>query len=84
MALTVSGYNYMWLHKRSQNKSLLGFRMAQSLQDETAGILDAQNITYVRKPKKFLVTVDKEMIEKNAETFLAVAGLVKKSWEVGG
>jgi hypothetical protein len=84
VAITVSGYNYMWLHKRSQNKSLLGFRMAQSLQDETARLLDAQNITYVRKPKKFLVTVDKEMIEKNAETFLAVATLVRKSWEVGG
>jgi hypothetical protein len=58
--------------------------MAQSLQDEAAGLLDAQNITYIRKPKKFVMTVDKEMIEKNAETFLAIAGLVKKSWEGGG
>ena len=83
VAITVAGYNYMWLHKRSQSKSLLGFRMAQSLQEETAGLLDAQNITYVRKPKKFLVTVDRELIEKNAETFSAVAALVTKSWEVG-
>lgn len=84
VAITVAGYNYMWLHKRSQNKSLLGFRMAQSLQDEVAGLLDAQNITYVRKPKKFLITVDKEMIAKNGEVFVAIATLVKKSWEVGG
>lgn len=84
VAITVAGYNYMWLHKRSQNKSLLGFRMVQSLQDEIASLLDAHNITYVRKPKKFLITVDKEMIEKNHEVFTAIATLVKKSWEVGG
>lgn len=74
----------MWLHKRGQNKSLLGFRMVQSLQDEIASLLAAHNITYVRKPKKFLITVDKEMIEKNREVFTAIAALVKKSWEVGG
>lgn len=58
--------------------------MVQSLQDEVASLLDAHNITYVRKPKKFLITVDKEMIEKNREVFAAIATLVKKSWEVGG
>jgi hypothetical protein len=84
VAITVAGYNYMWLHKRSQNKSLLGFRMVQSLQDEIASLLDAHNITYVRKPKKFLITVDKNMIEKNRDVFTAIATLVKKSWEVGG
>lgn len=84
VAITVGSYNYMLLHKRSQGKSLLGFRMAQSLQDEAAGLLDAQNITYIRKPKKFLVTVDEQMIEQNSEAFVAIATLVKKSWEVGG
>jgi len=84
IAITVNGYNYMFLHKRSQNKSLLGFRLSQLLQDEVAGILDAQNITYIRKPKKFLITVDREMIEKNAEVFTTVAAFVKKSWEAGG
>jgi hypothetical protein len=84
IAITVNGYNYMWLHKRGQNKSLLGLRMSQSLQDEVAGLLDARNITYVRKPKKFLITVDKEMIEKNGEVFTTIAAFVKKSWEVGG
>lgn len=84
VAITVAGYNYMWLHKRSLNKSLLGFRMSPSLQDEAAGLLDANNITYVRKSKKFLITVDKAMIENNAEVFRGIAGLVKKTWEVGG
>lgn len=83
VAITVSGYNYMWLHKRSLNKSLLGFRMSQPLQDEVAALLDAKNITYVRKPNKFLITVDKEMIERNAELFVSIAALVKRSWESG-
>jgi hypothetical protein len=84
VAITVGGNNYMWLHKRSQNKSLLGFRMIPSLQDDAANLLDAKNITYVRKPKRFLLTVDREMIDKNVEVFSAIAKLVKKSWEIGG
>jgi len=83
VAITVDGSNYMWLHRRTANKSLLIFRMAQSLQDEAAGLLDARNITYVRKTKTMRVTVDKEMIERNAELFTSIASLVKKSWEVG-
>jgi hypothetical protein len=83
VAITVGGSNYMWLHKRTQNKSLLIFRMAQALQDEAAGLLDARNIPYVRKTKSLRITVDKEMIERNAELFTGIAGLVKKSWEGG-
>lgn len=81
IAITVGGYNYMWLHKRTLNKSLLVFRMSQSLQDETAGLLDAKNIAYVRKTKSIKITVDKEMIERNSELFVNLAKLVKKSWE---
>jgi hypothetical protein len=83
VAVTVSGNNYMRMHKRSPNKSLLRFRIAQSLQEQAAGLLDAQNITFVRDPKRFRfsVTVDREMIEKKAEVFRSVADLVKKSWQ---
>ncbi|WP_271520713.1 hypothetical protein [Bradyrhizobium sp. CCBAU 53380] len=37
VAITVNGDNYMWLHRRTSNKSLVVFRMAQSLQDEPPG-----------------------------------------------
>lgn len=84
VALTVSGNNYFWLHKRSANKSLLGFRMSQALQDETAALLDGNNISYVKRPKAFLMTVDKAMIEKNGELLRAIAALVKKSWTGNG
>ena len=81
VAITVGGYNYMWLHKRTLNKSLLGFRMAPSLQDEAAGLLDARNIAYVRKAKSIRITVDQQMIDRDTELFKSLAVLVKKSWE---
>jgi hypothetical protein len=82
VAITVGGYNYMWLHKRTLNKSLLGFRVTeQSIQDDIAALLDAGNISYVRKTKRFLMTVDKDTIKKHSELFKSIAVLVKKSWE---
>jgi len=68
------------LNKRIADKSLLGFRISQSLQDEVAAILDSDNISYVRKPKVFRITIDKQMVEKNKEMFRSIAGLVKKTW----
>jgi hypothetical protein len=81
VAITINGDNYMWLHRRTQNKSLLVFRMAQSLQDEAVGLLDGKNIVYVRKTKTIRFTVDKEMIEQNEDLFSSIATLVKKSRE---
>ena len=81
IAIAVGGNNYMRMYKRSQNKSLLKFRIVQDLQDKAAALLDAQNITFVRKPNRFSVTVDKGMIEKNADVFTSIAALVKKSWQ---
>ena len=83
VAITVGGYNYMWLHKRTLHKSLLGFRMEQTLQGEATSLLDAKNIPYVQKTKSIRITVDKEMIERNGELFTNLALLVKKSWEDG-
>lgn len=81
MATKVSGSNYIWLRKRSGNKSLLGFRMAESLQDQAAALLDEKNISYVRKARKFFITVDKQMIENNQAVFCSIAELVKETWE---
>jgi hypothetical protein len=85
IAIIVNGNNYLRLHNRRHNKSLLRFKVKQSLQEEAVKVLDAQNITFLRgaKPSRFGVTVDKEMIEKNATTFVAIADLVKKSWQSG-
>jgi hypothetical protein len=81
IAITVSGNNYLWLRKRSSDKSLLGFRMSATFQDEATAFLDSQSISYVKKPKKLSVTVDKPMIEKSKDVFRSIAKLVKKSWQ---
>jgi hypothetical protein len=81
ISISVSNNNYFWLHKRGMNKSLLGFRMAQSLQDEATTLLDGNNISYVKKPKGFRITVDKQMIEKNRDVFKSIAELVKRTWQ---
>jgi hypothetical protein len=84
IAVTVNGYNHLWLFKRSLNKSLLSFRITPSLQDEVGSLLDAKNVAYVRKKKKqMLTTVDKEMVERDAELFASVASFVKRSREAG-
>jgi hypothetical protein len=84
IAISVSGYNYLWLRKRSTDKSLLGFRMSPLFQDEAAALLDSKNISYVKKPKKLSVTVDKPMIESSKAVFRSIAELVKKSWQSDG
>jgi hypothetical protein len=84
VAITVSGNNYFWLKKRSMNKSLLQFRMSESFQDEASGLLDSNNISYVKKPRAFRMTVDKQMVEKNKVVLRSIAGLVKKTWQADG
>jgi hypothetical protein len=76
VAITADGNNYMWLHKRTADKSLLISRIDQSLQDEAAAILDAGSVAHVRKPKTVRMVVDKDMIEKNAELFKKIAVLL--------
>jgi hypothetical protein len=58
---------------------LLSYRMSESLVDETAALLDSNKISYVKKPNRFRMTVDKEMIEKCKEVLRSIAVLVKKN-----
>jgi len=81
VAITVNGYNYLWLHKRSLNKSLLGFRLSQTMQDEVCLLFDQKNISYTKKQKEVILTVDKKIIELNKELFTDVAKIIKKFWE---
>jgi hypothetical protein len=81
IALNIGRNNYFWLHKRSGNKSLLGFRIAPHLADDAQQILDEAKISFTRKPKLILITVDSTAIESNAESFSKIAGLVKRTWD---
>jgi hypothetical protein len=80
ISISVGRNNYFWLHKRSSNKSLLGFRIAPHLADEAQQLLDEANISFTRKPKTFLITTDAATINTNAEVFSALANLVRRTW----
>jgi hypothetical protein len=58
--------------------------MALTLQDNAAALLDGHNITYVRKTKRFLLTLDRQLIESQPDVFRSIAGLVKTTWEGDG
>lgn len=81
IAINIGRNNYFWLHKRSGNKSLLGFRIAPHLADDAQQILDEAKISFTRKPKLILITVDLSAIESNAESFAKIAALVKRTWD---
>lgn len=82
IAIMVNGNNYFWFHKRSGNKSLLSFWIAESLLTSATQLLDEKGIPYtVRKNESIRVTADKEMILNNSELFMKIAQLIKKSWE---
>lgn len=59
IAINVFGNNFFWLHKRSANKSLLGFRISDEYIEEISQLLDEQSISFVQKRNRFRVTVDK-------------------------
>lgn len=81
VSIVVGRNNYFWFHSRSGNKSLLGFRIAPHLADDAQKILDDAKISFTRKPKAILVTVDSATIDSNAESFSKLAVLVKRTWD---
>jgi hypothetical protein len=80
VSISVGRNNYFWLHKRSSNKSLLGFRIAPHLADDAQRLLDEAKISFARKPKAFLITTDATTISGNAEVFSSLANLVRRTW----
>lgn len=81
IAFTVDQANYFWLHKRSGNKSLLGFWLPPDFLAQAAAILDERGISYVKKSESIRLTLDEQLLKKNAEMFQTIAGLVKQGWD---
>ena len=80
IAINVFGNNFFWLHKRSANKSLLGFRISDEYIEEISQLFDEQSISFVQKRNRFRVTVDKNFISGHSELLMHVAEFVKKTW----
>lgn len=81
IAINVFGNNYFWLHKRSANKSLLGFRISDEHTDNVSKLLDEQSISFVQKRNRIKFTVDKDFINKHAELLRQIAEFVKETWK---
>jgi hypothetical protein len=81
IAISVNGNNFVWLHKRSANKSLLSFWVNDNLIEQAENLLDEKAISHVKKNQTIRITVDKTMIEANKELFKEIAKLIKQSWE---
>jgi hypothetical protein len=83
IAIVVNGNNYIWLHKRSSPRSLLGFWVTEEHFVDATQLLDKAALPYLKKSNNqtLRIAVDKATIVANAATIEALANLVKKSWE---
>jgi hypothetical protein len=81
IAINVSGNNYFWLHKRSSNKSLLGFRISDDLLEDVTMQLDEANISFTQKRNRIRFTVDADMIRGHSDLLFKIAGHVKQTWK---
>lgn len=81
IGISVHGNNYLWMHKRSGGKSLIGFWFTEALLPEAQKAFDVADISYVKKKDSILITVDKNMIQSNTSAIQEAAKYVKKSWE---
>lgn len=81
IAINVLGNNYFWFHKRSANKSLLGFRISDERLDEVSRLLDEQSVSFVQKRDQIKFTVDKDFIKKHSDSLRQIALFVKETWK---
>lgn len=81
IAIEVNGYNYLWLHKRSNGRSLLGCWFTDAHLPEAISLLDDAGMAYTKKNQRLRITTDKQTITAKADTLAKIAELVKKSWE---
>ena len=78
ISILYSGNNHFWLRKRSQKKSLMGFRKRDETKDKIIELLDESKISFTEKRKLFELTIDKELISQNEEVFIKIAEIVKR------
>jgi hypothetical protein len=79
ISIVYSGYKYIWLHKRSQNKTLMVFGKKDITKEKIIELLNTHNISYVEKRKVFVLTIDKKLVEQNKDVFINLAEIVKEN-----
>jgi len=81
IGINVNGNNYMWLKKRSNERSLLNLWLTEHQLPEAIALLDEAGVAYTKKNQTLRITTDKAAITSKADTFAKIADLVKKSWK---
>ena len=81
IAINVSGNNYFAFHKRSTNKSLLGFRISEEYIVEVSKLLEEQSISFTKKRDRIRFIVDKDFIKKHADLLRQIAESVRETWK---
>lgn len=81
IAIEVNGYNYLWLHKRSNGRSLLGCWFSETHLPDAIALLDDSGMAYTKKNQRLRITTDKQTISAKADAIAKLAELVNKSWE---
>ncbi len=79
ISISSGSYNRLWFHKRTSPKALLNLKIAQSMHDNAAALLDSASIGYTKKPESFRVTIDKRMIEAKADVLEKLMEFVKRT-----
>lgn len=80
VAINVNQNNLFWLHKRSANKSLLSFWVADKHLSAVTALLDERSLAYVSRRDSLRLTLDRATIDANASMFRELAKLVRDSW----
>ena len=81
IGIEVNGKNYMWLHKRSNGRSLLNCWFTEPYLSDAIALLDEAGLAYTRKGQTLRISIDKTAITSKAPALSKIADLVKKSWE---
>lgn len=81
IGIVVGRNNYFSLHKRTNDKSLIRFRVAAHLTDETTEQLDLANMTFTKKPKAFVFTVDERTLREHQTLIEGLSLLAKRTWD---
>lgn len=80
IAISVNGENYIWLHKRSGNKSLIGIWFSDKYRAQASEVLDKAEISYSKKKQTLWVTTDSKTLKDHAPSILKLAEFSNLSW----
>ena len=81
ISITVDDDIYLWLHKRSGGKSLIGFWFSDDVIADAQKLFDSAGVSYVRKKNDLMVAADQGLIQSKSGVISEIANLIKRSWE---